>query len=405
MPLSPISAQFAKELEDLKVAYAKNLPGKVVEAADRWMALKQHWDSEAFQVFYRSVHNLAGGAGTYGVLEVSAKARDLLDVLKPLLKTETLPLDPIMEQVDSFLDHLKALAEAAAAKEVPASLPCNELPQFADFSHSSDVTTSEIFLVDDDPEQAHFLAVALEQAGHHVTRFESLEATRIALQVLEPTAILMDMMFPEGELAGAHLIEEIQENRQIPVPIMFISARQDLEARLEAVRAGASHYFTKPVQIDKLLRSLSEIQKPAEPTLKQILIVDDDDAVGMLFANHIAREEDWEAHLVTFPENLLLEMEKIQPDLVLMDFHMPTCNGLELVAVLKQHEDYHSTPIIFLSEEIDFEVILSATHLGSEDYLPKAIGPDRIVQAIRARLKKMDASNQEHQPPYKWLKN
>lgn len=405
MPQSPTSAEFAKELEDLKIAYAKNLPGKITHAIEQWTTLKQQWDCEAFQTFYRSIHNLAGGAGTYGISEVSSRARDLMGVLKPLLKSETLPASQTLERVDAQLDVLQALANDLDHTSSPASLPTNESPQFADFRPSSNVTTSEIFLVDDDPDQAHYLAVALEQAGHHVTRFESLEATRIALQVLEPTAILMDMMFPEGELAGAHLIEDIQQKRQIPVPIMFISARKDLEARLEAVRAGASHYFTKPVQVDKLLHSLAEIQKPAEPSLKRILIVDDDDAVGMLVATHITREEDWEAHLVTFPENLLLEMEKIQPDLVLMDFHMPACNGLELAAVLKQHEDFNKTPIIFLSEDINFEVIISATHLGSEDYLPKAIGPDRIVQAIRARLKKLDESKPDYQNPYKWLKN
>lgn len=406
MPQSPISDQFAKELEDLRTAYAKNLPNKITEAVSEWQALNpQLWDSEAFQAFFRSIHNLAGGAGTYGIYEVSTSARNLLGLLKPILKTGTAPAATILEQISAHLSDLRELADNPHPAEAAAPPPSNDAPQIANLRPPDDVTTSEIFLVDDDPEQAHYLSVALEQAGHHVTRFESLEATRVALQVLEPTAILMDMMFPEGELAGAQLIEEIQESRHIPVPIMFISARQDLEARLEAVRAGASHYFTKPVQIDKLLFSLSEIKKPATPTLKRILIVDDDDATGMLFATHIAQEDDWEAHLLTFPENLLLEMEKIQPDLVLMDFHMPDCNGLELVAVLKQHEDYHTTPIIFLSEDIDFEIIISATHLGSEDYLPKAIGPDRIVQAIKARLRKMDASKPDQQNPYKWLKN
>ena len=62
-----------------------------------------------------------------------------------------------------------------------------------------------------------------------------------------PAAVIMDLSSPDCELTGEELATKVRDALGEVVPLVLISNRSDIEARLDAVRAGCSSYFVKPV--------------------------------------------------------------------------------------------------------------------------------------------------------------
>jgi PAS domain S-box-containing protein len=79
-------------------------------------------------------------------------------------------------------------------------------------------------------------------------------------------------------------------------------------------------------------------------------------------------------------------LETFQPELLILDIHMPGCNGMELASVLRQHPHYASLPILFLSGEPNLGRRLSDRNLAHEDYLIKPVLPAALIRAVNGGI-------------------
>ena len=81
--------------------------------------------------------------------------------------------------------------------------------------------------------------------------------------------------------------------------------------------------------------------------------------------------------------------EKSQPDIILLDAHMPGMNGFETCENLKKNRKTKNIPIVFLSAKyVDEENRLSTLKLGADDYLLKPFNSKELVTRIKSVLKK-----------------
>ena len=67
---------------------------------------------------------------------------------------------------------------------------------------------------------------------------------------------------------------------------------------------------------------------------------------------------------------------------------MPGCTGTELARVIRMHEDWLATPIVYLSAETDVDLQLTATSEGADDFLTKPISDGHLVAAARNRCER-----------------
>jgi len=239
-----------------------------------------------------------------------------------------------------------------------------------------------IAVVGDDVEQADWLRSVLEQAGYPVEVFHELAAFSRACQQQElPSAVIMDMIFPEGDDAGARIITELKQKCINGLPVIFLSVRQDMAAKLAAYRAGATRYLTKPIDRDALLRavSASAALMPKEPY--RVLLVDDD-LDQLKVYGHILKQAGMTVREASDPMLVPGLLEDFTAEALVLNMVMPECSGQELAAILRDDERYAQTPVIYLSVEADISQQLMAVDRGGDYFLTKPVEPHHLVSAV-----------------------
>ena len=380
----------------LRAAFLLKLESKLDIIEEELLCVIQseefHWNY--VEQLHATVHKFVGSTGIYGLAGVAEAGTTLLDWTYEHKSSSTPLTEQDKTKLSQYLEDLKSkvfevLHEKADQQESLQSLISSkiEIPPVNPFSTIS-VTKGHVFIVDDDKEQAEALKFYLTQAGFDATTFASLEEVEKALEELKPSAIVMDMMFPQGEFAGAEMTSKLQQLSEGEWPVLILSARRDILARLEASRAGASHYFTKPVDISRMIVELNKISRTVKEEDCRILLIDDDPDITRLIGLHLEKV-GFQVEIINDPMDALEAIDHFDPELVLVDLHMPDCNGLELVKIIRQHEIYHDLPLMFLTSETNPQAKIDAITIGSDDFFQKQLDSDLLVEALKARLKRI----------------
>ena len=132
----------------------------------------------------------------------------------------------------------------------------------------------------------------------------------------------------------------------------------------------------------------------------RVLVVEDDMSQA-LFAESVLSGAGMEAAVVGVAGEVMGALERFEPDLVLMDLHMPGMDGAELTGMIRGHPIFGLTPIVFLTGETDPERQFEVLEIGADDFLSKPVRPRHLVAAVqnrvkRARLQKQLRSDGRH---------
>ncbi len=116
----------------------------------------------------------------------------------------------------------------------------------------------KIVIVDDDRETREMLTLALELEGYEVEQAANGLRLISSLHVDRPDLILLDVMM--SWIDGFELCRSIKKNDEFKdIPVVFVSARKTGEDVQKGLSAGATDYFTKPVDIERLTGRIREI--------------------------------------------------------------------------------------------------------------------------------------------------
>ncbi|HTB79440.1 MAG TPA: sigma-54 dependent transcriptional regulator [Opitutaceae bacterium] len=114
------------------------------------------------------------------------------------------------------------------------------------------VPAESILVVDDQPSNLALLGDLLEPAGYHLlSATNGGDAVRVAARA-RPSLILLDIMMPGTDgLETCRRLQSVPATREIPV--IFITGRAELTARVEGFRTGGIDYIVKPFEADEVL--------------------------------------------------------------------------------------------------------------------------------------------------------
>jgi len=110
-----------------------------------------------------------------------------------------------------------------------------------------------VAIVDDDLSVLSSLARLLEIHGLRATTFSSGERLLATVERLAPDCIVADLSMPG--LNGLDLQRRLAES-DVTRPIVFITGHGDIRSSVQAMRAGAVDFLTKPFDQDELLRAV-----------------------------------------------------------------------------------------------------------------------------------------------------
>jgi len=116
----------------------------------------------------------------------------------------------------------------------------------------------------------------------------------------------------------------------------------------------------------------------------RIIMVDDE----VDFLELTARWLRTDYEVVTFGsgEGVMAQIEDLDPDLIVLDVHMPTLDGFELCRRIRAESRYDETPILFLTGSREDESYLKNLKAGGTSFLTKPIGRKQLQNAIRELL-------------------
>lgn len=117
-----------------------------------------------------------------------------------------------------------------------------------------------ILIVDDDRETVESLAELAKADGFTIAKADSLRSARAHLVRQQPDVLLTDLQLPDGE--GTSLVADLEtpENTELVV----ITGHASMESAIRALRAGATDYILKPIDIGRLKAILDRVPRSAD---------------------------------------------------------------------------------------------------------------------------------------------
>jgi len=112
--------------------------------------------------------------------------------------------------------------------------------------------TKKILIVDDDEKNIKLLKGMLMLEGYEIHAALGGQEARAMAAQHRPDLILLDIMMPNED--GFEVIQRLRENpKTVAIPIIFISALNDPESKIEGFRLGAVDYIIKPFDVSEVL--------------------------------------------------------------------------------------------------------------------------------------------------------
>jgi two-component system response regulator AtoC len=118
-----------------------------------------------------------------------------------------------------------------------------------------DAPRGAVVLVEDDRGVATLVAAILEGAGYAVRVCGDGASARRALAAAEPDVLCLDLGLPDVD--GRELIGELHQ-RHRDLPIVVLTADDQIDTVVAAMRAGAYDYLVKPIERDTLIRTVAD---------------------------------------------------------------------------------------------------------------------------------------------------
>ena len=117
-----------------------------------------------------------------------------------------------------------------------------------------------------------------------------------------------------------------------------------------------------------------------------VLMVDDDPQLRVMLG-YALRQEGFQVEEASSGEEALRQMERQEPDIILLDVLMPGLGGIETARRIRE---YSTVPIIMLTALGRDEDIVTGLEAGADDYCTKPVSLVQLVARIRAQLRRRE---------------
>lgn len=375
-------------LQTLKTRYSEKVNGELDELLrllePRMLgAVGVQRAREAYQI----LHRLAGGAGSFGLDELSHEARELSLELQPMVELsvtspevadalERIVTEPFLARIR----HLARLARGDTAADVAADsrepyLPDDRAEEAVDIPQ---LDPARVVLVEPDVEAAASLSSELQDYGYRVQWVQDpreISAVRATLTGEVPAAVVAD-----ASQASALVALDVQDSPSF-LPVIYLSAETSFDIRYRLAELGAGGFFTRPADTAGLVDCIENQMAEQRTASRGRVMVVDDDRQRVVHRQTVLASAGLDLRLVVDPRDLLSQLAEFRPDVVLMEAWVADCDGAALARMIRLQPEWQNLSIVFVSPE-------PGAHdngLDREDVLAGPLTDHALTAAIRSR--------------------
>lgn len=153
------------------------------------------------------------------------------------------------------------------------------------------MTKTRVLIVDDEPNIRDLLATSLRFAGFDIQTAANGTAAVAAVTESEPDIILLDVMLPD--MNGFSVTKKLR-SAGVQAPILFLTARDEVEDKITGLTVGGDDYLTKPFSLDEVVARIQAILRRTKSAEAEPAIID----AGPVVINQDAHEVMVEGNLV-----------------------------------------------------------------------------------------------------------
>jgi signal transduction histidine kinase/CheY-like chemotaxis protein len=243
-----------------------------------------------------------------------------------------------------------------------------------------------ILVAEDDPANQRVVTGLLQRLGHHTELADDGEQAVTALTHGDYDLVLMDVNMPRLDGIAATRRIRAQRPGNHP-PIVALTASATPGTRRACLRAGMNGFLTKPYQPGELadvITRFTQHQAPAAglagenrhaahepPATRTVLYIDDNPTLRGLAERILGKDPAITVLTAADAETGLEQAADCQPDLILLDLHLPGAHGEALIGSLRRDERTSTIPIIVVSGDTSPVTVNRLTSLGANGYLAK----------------------------------
>ncbi|MGQ0764651.1 MAG: response regulator [Gemmatimonadota bacterium] len=321
--------------------------GVVTLTVDREMADEREWcvfavhdtgigisPSQAEELFQEFTQVGTETSRTYGGTGLGlALSRRLCRIMGGDITMESIP-----GEGSTFTVRLPALVNAPVTEEhlVPAT---TTTVNGRDDRPGGEGAAGTVLVIDDEKTVRELMHRFLTREGYRVIgAANGPDGIRLAREK-SPDVITLDVLMPEMD--GWAVLSALKADEKVrDIPVIMLSILDDKHA---GYALGANDYLLKPIDRDLLAAALRRFRRD-----KPVLVVDDDPE----FRNLLVRLLGGEGFRVSEADDGLTALQRLaneRPGAILLDLMMPSMNGFEFLAAIREKPEWHDIPVMVIT--------------------------------------------------------
>ena len=352
--------------------FLRQLPKRMAAIEEVWSKLeKSGWNGEQLEALYERIREMSEKSKELSLFQLNESVFSLEVYLSSFVGNDIRPDEPQLNAIAGLVRALRTAVDSTESNEATLQEPHGSTTLFTLGSKGG--ITAE-------------LAQALRQSDCEILYFSDAETLLAELEARLPKAIIADTaMLPGMPPLSAELVR-LRAQMSIHIPLIFVSSSSALQLRVDAIRAGGDGYFVAPMNVPAVAAQILEMT--ADEQIPPRVLVVEDDPTQADFAGSVLRKAGMEVKQVIEPVKVIDALREFRPDLILMDIYMPEVNGIELTTIIRDHPEFVSTPIVFVSGEQNSDRQLDALSVGGDDFIAKPIRPKHLIGVIETRIRR-----------------
>ena len=228
-----------------------------------------------------------------------------------------------------------------------------------------------------------------EKAGYSVCIIKAdIDIINMIEDPIDAIVLYVDEKMLDEQMELTYIRDKAVEN---DIPVFAIGDPNELSVVEKMISKNLiRREFSRPINVTEVVNAVTMyVNEHSKKDKKKILVVDDS---GTMLRNVKGwLEEFYQVALANSGAMAIKYLATNRPDLVLLDYEMPICDGRQTLEMIRAEKEFANIPVIFLTGKGDKESIMKVMGLKPEGYLLKSLKPGEVRESIDNFFEKMKA--------------